>query len=205
MKRAILLFDITGSPWFKADVAVSRGRIEIGKLGLAKAKNADQYDFAFDLLIDDETSTAVIRFALSEKDVCTVLKSELTAVGSDGYSLAPYGPLGRGKPHPRSYGTFARVLGKYVREEGVLRLEEAVKKMTSLPARKLGLWNRGMIRPKAWADIAIFKLEDISDTATFANPHQYAKGMLYVIVNGVLTVEQGEHTGAEAGTVLRRR
>lgn len=171
---------------------------------LAKAAKTNPYDFAYDLLIDDETATSVIRFALNEDDVCMVLKSDLVAVGSDGYSLAAYGPLSKGKPHPRSYGTFARVFSKYVKEKEVLGLEEAVKKMTSLPARRLGIWDRGIIRPGAWADVTVFNFQNIGDVATFDNPHQYAKGISYVFVNGELTLDCGEHTGAGAGMVLRK-
>ena len=117
---------------------------------------------------------------------------------------APYGPMGQGKPHPRAYGTFPRVLGRYVRELGVLTLEEAVRKMTSLPAGKLGIPGRGVLAENAFADVVVFDPATVADRATFTDPHQYPAGIPYVIVNGVVTVEDGEHTGALAGRVLRR-
>jgi len=117
--------------------------------------------------------------------------------------VAPYGKLGEGKPHPRYYGTFPRVLGKYAREEKLFSLSTAVKKMTSMPARKLGLSNRGLLAKDCYADIVVFNPETVMDNATFVNPHQFPSGIEYVIVNGKITVNQGTHTGARAGTVLR--
>jgi N-acyl-D-aspartate/D-glutamate deacylase len=109
-----------------------------------------------------------------------------------------------GKPHPRAYGSFPRVLGRYVRE-GVLRLEEAVRKMTSLPAQRFGLHERGLLRPGMCADITVFNPDTIVDTATYKDPVRYPDGVEYVIVNGKITVEEGNHTGVRAGRVLRRR
>jgi N-acyl-D-amino-acid deacylase len=124
--------------------------------------------------------------------------------GTDGYSLAPYGILGKGKPHPRSYGTYPRVLAKYVRESRLLTIENAIRKMTSLPAQKLGLQDRGLIKEGMYADIVVFDPEKVTDKATFADPHQYAEGIQYVIVNGKTVVEKGKHTGSLSGRVLRK-
>ena len=152
------------------------------------------------LLIDDEGATGMILFTMSENDVRKVISHPYVAIGSDG-SIKKFG---LGKPHPRNYGTFPRVIAKYVREEKVLSLPEAIRKMTSLPARKLKLWNRGIIRPRMKADIVIFDYYTITDTATYENPHSYPKGIKYVIVNGEIVVEDEEHTGRKPGKLLRR-
>jgi N-acyl-D-amino-acid deacylase len=123
-------------------------------------------------------------------------------VGSDGDALAPNGILSQGKPHPRYYGTFPRILGKYVREENVLTLEEAVQKMTAISAQRFGLTGRGVIREGAWADLVLFDSQTVNERATFSDPHQFPNGIPYVIVNGVVVIEQCEHTGALPGQVL---
>ncbi|UCH71100.1 MAG: amidohydrolase family protein, partial [Candidatus Bathyarchaeota archaeon] len=125
-------------------------------------------------------------------------------IGTDSSAAAPYGVLGQGKPHPRGYGTFPRVLGKYVREKKTLTLENAVRKMTSLPARKLGLKDRGLIKEGMHADITIFNPEIILDRATYVEPHQYPDGIEYVLVNGKVTIERNDHTEALAGKALRK-
>jgi N-acyl-D-amino-acid deacylase len=124
-------------------------------------------------------------------------------VGSDGYALAPYGVLGEGKPHPRSYGAFPRFLGRYVREKRLCTWQEAVRKMTSLPADFLGLKDRGRIKEGMAADIVIFNPETVIDRATFSDPHQYPKGIEYVITNGTIVIQQEKHTGALSGKILR--
>ena len=136
--------------------------------------------------------------AISEEDVLRIMTDPLTMVASDGEVTV----FGRGAPHPRSYGTFARVLGLYVREKRALRLEEAVRKMSALPAQRLGLFDRGLLRPQMKADIVIFDPERVRDRATFENPHQYAEGFSYVIVNGVVILDEGKMTGARPGQVL---
>jgi N-acyl-D-amino-acid deacylase len=169
---------------------------------IAQGRAQTPIEAAFDLLVEEELKVDMIRFGLSEDDVRTIMRHPWVMVGSDGSALAPYGILGKGKPHPRNYGTFPRVLGHYVREEGVLGLETAVSKMTGLPAWRLGLWDRGLLRPGFWADLVLFDPERIRDMATFADPHRYPEGIELVVVNGVVTVEGGEHTGARAGQVL---
>ena len=123
-------------------------------------------------------------------------------IGSDGSSLAIDGALGQGKPHPRSYGTFPRVLGRYARHEGVLSLPEAVRKMTALPAERLGLRDRGVLREGAHADVVAFDAARVIDRATYEEPHRYAAGVEYVLVNGRVVIERAEHTGALPGRVL---
>jgi dihydroorotase/N-acyl-D-amino-acid deacylase len=142
---------------------------------------------------------SAVYHCLSEEDVKQIMRFPWTMHASDGGVYKP----GWGHPHPRSYGTFPRVLSRYVRKLGVLQLEEAIRKMTSLPAWRLGLLDRGLIRPGFVADLVIFDYERIQDKATFKQPHQYADGILYLWVNGVLTIENGKLTGKTGGKVLR--
>jgi N-acyl-D-aspartate/D-glutamate deacylase len=136
---------------------------------------------------------------MAEEDVKTVMQVPWVSVGSDGSALNLKYP---GKPHPRSFGTNPRVLGKYSRDEKVVGLEDAVRKMTSLPAQVLRLKDRGQLKEGHWADIVIFDADRIADTATYENPKQYPKGIDYVLVNGVVVVENGDHTGARPGRVI---
>jgi len=169
---------------------------------IAELKSVDPFDLTFDLILKKE-SPELVDLAMNEEDVCTVIKHPLSMVGSDGWALAPYGVLGENKTHPRSYGTFPRILGKYVREKEVLSLEEAIRKMTSLPAQKLGLKDRGMIREGMWADVVVFDPRRVVDKATYEDPHRYSEGIEYVLVNGEVVVDKGKHTGALPGKVLR--
>jgi N-acyl-D-amino-acid deacylase len=171
---------------------------------ITKEKNLDPFDFVFDLIVEETASVSVVLFSMSEDDVRTVLRSPFSMVGSDSSARATYGILSVGKPHPRAYGTFPRVLGRYVREEKNLALQEAVRKMTSFAAQKLGLRDIGLIRKGMWADITIFKPDKVIDKATFADPHQYPEGIEYVMVNGKIVIEKGEHTKETPGKVLRR-
>ena len=144
----------------------------------------------------------IVNFAMCEEDVKTVMKQPWVMVGSDASSLNK--DTAKGKPHPRAYGTFSRILGKYVREERHLRLEDAIRKMTSLPAMRLGLQDRGILRENMRADLVLFDETEVVDTSTFLEPHQYAQGISWVVVNGVPVVQDGIHTGARPGMVLRR-
>jgi len=171
---------------------------------IAEKMGKEPVEAVMDLLLEDEGQTWIVAFGMSEEDVQRVMRSPYMMVGSDGRAISPHGVLGKGKPHPRYYGTFPRILGRYVRELGVITLEEAVRKMTSAPARRLGLWDRGLIRPGFKADIVIFNPETVIDKATFMEPHQYPEGIEYVIVNGTVVIDEGEHTGALPGRVLRR-
>lgn len=166
-----------------------------------KGRFADPYEGFFDWLLDIQGNARVIIFYGVEDDVRTVMKHPLACIGSDGRAISP---KAGGKPHPRFYGTFPRVLGKYVREEKLLTLEEAVRKMTALPAAAFGIQDRGVLREGLAADITIFDPDKIIDKATYENPHQYPKGISYVIVNGEVVVEKGRHTGKRPGKVLRR-
>jgi len=145
----------------------------------------------------------MILFQLDERDVRQALAHPRVMIGSDGSSLAPYGELGEGRPHPRSYGTFPRVLSEYVREQRVLPLAHAIHKMTGLPARRLGLSDRGVIRPGAKADLVVFEPRRVRDRATYEAPHQYPEAIEHVVVNGRFVIRDGEHTGSLPGRILR--
>jgi N-acyl-D-amino-acid deacylase len=170
---------------------------------VAEMEGKEVYDAVFDLLLAEDAQVSVVSFGMSEEDVRRVMRSPYGMVGSDGSAVVPRGVLGEGKPHPRFYGTFPRVLGHYVRE-GVLTLQEAVRKMTSAPAQKLGLRNRGLLREGLRADITVFDPEKVRDEATFVDPHRFASGIPYVVVDGVLVVDRNEHTGELPGRALRR-
>jgi N-acyl-D-amino-acid deacylase len=171
---------------------------------IAAARAVDPVTAVFDLLLGGKY-VGQVRFGMCEEDVREIMAHPLVMIGSDGSCLATYGPLSAGKPHPRNYGTFVRVLGKYVREDGVLRLAEALRKMTSLPASRMRLEDRGILRPGFAADVTVFDADQVGERATYVDPHQYAAGIKAVVVNGRVTVEDGEHTGAGAGRVLVRR
>jgi N-acyl-D-amino-acid deacylase len=171
---------------------------------IARSSGSDPIDAVCDYLIADRGHTRVLITSMAEDDVQTILRSPTMLVGSDGTSLAPYGITGQGKPHPRFYGTFARVLGRYVRELGLLSLPQAIYKMTGGAAAALGLRHRGLLREGYWADITLFDPQQITDRATYDDPHQYAAGISAVLVNGTVVIDAGEHTGALPGRVLRR-
>ena len=171
----------------------------------AKDSGISEFSFIRELLISERLNAGIVGFAMDEDNLKKVLSSPLVMVGSDGSTAAPDGKLASGKPHPRYYGTFPRVLGKYCREDKCFDLPTAVKKMTTMPAEKLGLEKRGSIIKGNYADITIFNPETVIDKATFTEPHQVAKGIEYVLVNGKLVIDQGRHTGELSGTVLRHQ
>jgi N-acyl-D-amino-acid deacylase len=172
---------------------------------LAGARGIDPVDLVCDYLIEDKGATRVLITAISEDDIETIVRAPEALVGSDGNCVASEGVVAQGMPHPRFYGTFPRILGRYVRDRGALPLETAVRKMTGATARALKLRDRGLLREGLRADIAIFDPEDFYDRATYEKPHQYPSGArTTVLVNGVLVVENATHTGALPGMVLRR-
>ncbi len=144
----------------------------------------------------------MVSFMMSEDNLKLALVHPAMMIGTDGWGIATSGPLSGGKPHPRSYGTYPRVLRRYVREEGLLSLEQAIWKMTGLPARKLHWTDRGVLQKGAIADIVIFDAEQIADLATFQDPHRYPEGIPHVIVSGVPVIRQARHTGARPGQIL---
>ena len=155
-----------------------------------------------DLLHDDECSIMVVCFSMDDENVIKALKHPLSMLGSDGKSLSTEGKLAAGRPHPRNYGAFPRFIAKYVRDKGIMPLEEAIRKMTSAPAQKIKQRRRGILREGFYADVVIFDYEKIEDKATFIKPQQYPEGIDYIIVNGKITISNGRHTGALAGQII---
>jgi N-acyl-D-aspartate/D-glutamate deacylase len=172
---------------------------------LAAARGRDPLDVICDYLIEDNGATRVLITSIGEADIREIVRSPWALVGSDGNCVATYGVVAQGMPHPRFYGTFPRIIGHYVHEQHLLPLEQAVRKMTGATAQALRLRDRGLIEEGFRADITIFDPEDFKDRATYSDPHQYPTGArTTVLVNGVVVVEDAQHTGATPGIVLRR-
>src|ERR1700730_18324250 len=170
---------------------------------IAKALNKDPIDTLFDLLIEDKAFTSVAVFGMSEPDVALALQHRWVSVDNDSSGTSPEGILVEEHPHPRAYGTFPRILRKYVREEKKLTLEDAIRKCSALPAQRMRLTDRGVLKAGMWADVVVFDPATVRDLATFENPNQLSQGMEYVLVNGVAVIDQGKRTGALPGKVLR--
>jgi len=191
-------------------VMVSSVRLEKNKVfqgktirEIAAAEGRDPFELTRKLIIEEDNRVGIVGFGMSEENTARILAHPSCMPASDGSSLATYGALRAGSPHPRSYGTFARVLGKYVRELKIMSLEESVRKMTSLPAARFGLSERGRLTPGSFADVVLFDAASVKDEATFREPHQYASGFEMVLVNGVVVLERGERSYDLPGKVLR--
>jgi dihydroorotase/N-acyl-D-amino-acid deacylase len=169
---------------------------------IAKLWNKDPMDTIFDLLIQDPSAEVAV-FGMSQPDVTLALQQPWVAVDNDSEGTSPEGILSQSHPHPRAYGTFPRILAKYVREEKVLTLEDAIRKFTALPAQRMRLTDRGVLKAGMWADVVVFDPATVRDRATFDNPNQLSEGMEYVLVNGVPVIDQGQMTKALPGKVLR--
>ena len=163
----------------------------------------DAMDTLFDLLVEDDAFTEVAVFAMSESDVALALQQPWVSVDNDSEGTSPEGLLGQDHPHPRAYGTFPRILRKYVREEKKLTLEDAIRKFSSLPAQRMRLTDRGVLKAGMWADVVVFDPATIRDMATFEKPNQLSEGMRFVLVNGTPVIEEGKMTGSLPGRVLR--
>jgi N-acyl-D-amino-acid deacylase len=170
---------------------------------VAEMRGTGVEDTIMDLIIEDGSRVGTVFFTQSEDIVKKAVALPWVSFNSDSASLAPEGVFLKSNPHPRAYGSFARVLGKYARDEKVLTLEEAIRKLAALPAENLKIERRGSLKPGYYADIAIFDPDTIRDHATFVEPHQYATGMVHVFVNGEQVLGDGEHTGATPGRVVR--
>ena len=183
-----------------------RNRITIGKnlVEIGKMWKVEPVDAILRLLVEEETEIDFVGHGMKPGNVEMVLSHPAVMIGSDGSSMAPKGKAAEARPHPRSYGTCPRVLGHYVRERKLFDMSTAVKKMTSMPAEQLRLTDRGRIARGMKADLVIFDGAKVRDTATFEEPHQYPDGIKHVFVNGILVVENGKHTGARPGRVLRK-
>jgi N-acyl-D-amino-acid deacylase len=170
---------------------------------LAREQGKEPLAAALDYIVADRGQTRVVVESIAEDDVRAFVRAPEVMVGSDGNSVAPTGVTGQGRQHPRFYGTFARVLGRYVREEGIVPLEVAVRKMTGASAQALGLADRGLLREGMRADVTVFDPTAIAERATYADPHQFAVGISHVLVNGVPVLDRGEHTRATPGEMLK--
>ncbi|MBD3415458.1 MAG: amidohydrolase family protein [Candidatus Aminicenantes bacterium] len=162
------------------------------------------FEFMRDLLIEEKDRVGMIIFMMNEENLKKVLSHPLVGVGCDSSVLAPYGKLGSGKPHPRGYGTFPRVLGKYVGEQGIVPMNEMIEKMTHIPAKRFGFKKRGSLEKGHYADLVLFDEKRIKDKATYENPHQYPEGIEFVLVNGDVVINRGDHTGHLPGKILRK-
>lgn len=180
-------------------IAIGKNLVEIGEMW-----KVEPVDALLRMLEEEETAVDFVGHGMKPENVEMVLSHPMVMIGSDGYSMAPKGKAAEARPHPRSYGTCPRVLGHYVRERKLFDLSTAVKKMTSMPAEQLRLTDRGRIARGMKADLVIFDGAKVRDTATFEDPHRYPHGIKYVLVNGILVVENGKHTGARPGRVLRK-
>jgi N-acyl-D-amino-acid deacylase len=170
---------------------------------VAKLWNKDPIDALFDLLIEDKAFTSVAVFGMSEDDVSLALEQPWVSICNDSQGTSSEGLLGQEHPHPRAYGTFPRILRKYVRDEKKLTLEDTIRKFSALPSQRMRLTDRGVLKEGMWADVVIFDPATIQDVATFAEPNQLSQGMEYVLVNGVSVIDQGKMTGKLPGKVLR--
>ncbi len=202
-------YTAVGGDWGKMLVS-GKGRYEgltmdrvIDLRTRAKAAQ-DPLDVLFDVLLEEAGSVSTVYAHHTEKDMQLAMRQPWCSIGSDGSAYATQGPLRRGNPHPRNFGTFPRVLGRYVRELKVLRLEDAVRKMTSLNAAKLGVLDRGLLRAGQFADLTLFDPDKVIDHSTYTRPFRYNDGIEWVIVNGVIVLDRGKHTGAKPGRALRR-
>ena len=188
-----------------SDVVSAKNKFAEGKniLEAAAAAGQEPYEFMRDILIEEKGRVGMVIFMMKEENLKRILAHPLVGLGTDGSSLAPYGPLGQGKPHPRHYGTFPRALGKYVRQEKILSWEAMIRKMTSVAAEKFHLARRGRLQAGCFADVVVFNPDTVLDRATWVDPHQYPAGIEYVLINGQVVVERGEHTGRLPGRILK--
>ena len=186
---------------FKNDALKPLTGKTLAEVAALRAKSPE--DTAIDLIIEDDSRVDVVYFTMSEENVRKQIVLPWVSFGSDGASMATEGVFLKSSTHPRAYGNFARLLGKYVREEKIIPLEEAIRRLTWLPARNLKLDRRGALKPGFLADVVAFDPASVQDHATFDKPHQYSTGMVHVFVNGTQVLKDGEHTGAKPGRVVR--
>lgn len=206
-QRVLEQIESEGRDYDSIKIGIARGRADVQGLSLRELGALDgksPAEAGVDLLVREEGWVAALNFAMSEDDVETIMRFPFTMIGSDGVAHDPIRDHTADRTHPRSYGTFPRVLGEYVRKRGVLTFEEAVRRMTSLPAQRLRLTDRGALKTGMKADLVLLTPGQVADSATFDEPHQYPAGIHSVYVNGTLAFAGGESTGARAGRVLAR-
>jgi len=200
------LYYLAGSPdrlllaGFKSEALKPLAGKTLGEV--AKMRGKDPVETILDLVLEDRSRVGTIYFLMNEENIKKQIGRPWVSFGSDAASMAPEGAFLKSSTHPRAYGNFARLLGKYVREEKVITLQEAIRRLTGLPATNLGLDHRGFLKPGMFADVVVFDPATIADRATFENPHQYSVGVKHVFVNGAQVLKDGEHTGAKPGKAL---
>jgi N-acyl-D-amino-acid deacylase len=200
------LYYLAGSPdrlllaGFKSEALKPLTGKTLGEV--AKMRGKDPVETIMDLVLEDRSRVGTIYFLMNEENIKKQIGRPWVSFGSDAASMAPEGAFLKSSTHPRAYGNFARLLGKYVRDEKVISLQEAIRRLTGLPASNLGLDHRGILKPGMFADVVVFDPAAIADRATFENPHQYSVGMKHVFVNGAQVLKDGEHTGAKPGKAL---
>jgi N-acyl-D-aspartate/D-glutamate deacylase len=195
------------SPWESVVIGVSRNdRSLAGRTlaDIARDRNVNPIETVLDIIESENNMVSAVNFAISEEDIATVMCHPLTMIGSDAVGTAPHGKLGEDRVHPRSYGTFPRVLGRYVRELGIISEVDAIRKMTAMPADRLGLSDRGRIAVGQFADIVIYDPALVGDNATFADAHHFSSGIDIVIVNGRIAWDDGARVDTLVGRVLRK-
>ncbi|MHA2246192.1 MAG: N-acyl-D-amino-acid deacylase family protein [Candidatus Hodarchaeales archaeon] len=194
----IYISSVKTKPWKDIE---GKNLAEITKL---KGK-PDVFSTLFDLLLEEKGEVSILVGGVNEEDIRRIMTNKYTMIGTDGWGVSPTGILNFGKPHPRFYGTYPRILGKYVRQESLLKLEDAIRKMTSFPAQKLGLQDRGLIRENMYADVVVFDHKTVIDRATYEDPHQFPTGIKHVIVNGEIVVENEKQTEKLPGRILKHK
>jgi N-acyl-D-amino-acid deacylase len=200
------LYMLAGSPerillvGFRSDALKPLTGKTLGEV--ARMRGKDPIETIMDLVYEDRSRVGTVYFMMSEENLKKQLRQPWVSIGSDAASMAPEGAFLRSSTHPRAYGNFARLLGKYVREEKVITLQEAIRRLSGLPASNLGLDRRGLLKEGMFADVVVFDPKTIADRATFENPHQYSVGVKHVFVNGVQVLKDGEHTNAKPGRAL---
>jgi N-acyl-D-amino-acid deacylase len=189
-----------------SSVATEKNRQFEGKsiLECMKLTGKDAFQFMRDLLIEERDQVGMVLFMMNEENLKKILAHPLVGVGCDSSAMAPYGKLSGGKPHPRGYGSFPRILGKYIMDEKIVPLPDMIKKITSLPAKRFGFKKRGCLEKGYYADIVLFDEKTVKDMATYEDPHRYPEGIEFVIVNGEVVVNRGEHTGRLPGKILKK-
>jgi N-acyl-D-amino-acid deacylase len=195
------------SPWASVEIGVARSQRGLQGRTIADLAASDgvrPVEKVIDLILSEHNFISAINYCIHEDDIARVMRHPLTMIGSDAVGTSPSGKTGEDRVHPRCYGTFARVLGRYVRQGGTITESEAIRKMTSMPADRLGIADRGRLRPGCYADVTVYDPRAVLDNATFDAPHRFSTGVEVVIVNGRVVWEAGAHTGALAGRALRR-
>jgi N-acyl-D-amino-acid deacylase len=195
------------SPWGTVEIGIARNdrSLQGRTIGsLARERGQNPIETVLNIIQEQHNFVSAVNFAISEDDIARVMRHPWTSIGSDAVGTAPRGRMKEDKVHPRSYGTFPRVLGRYVRETGVIREAQAIRKMTSMPAARLGIRDRGLIAPGHYADIVVYDPTRIVDEATFSDPHQFATGIDYTIINGRIAWQSGARSDTLAGRVLRK-